>query len=430
MGLGLLLMAFGTPVISALTLEEAIREVREASPRAAIARERVAAARAAQREADALRLPAVMLDAGYLQTDQPMRAFGTILNTGRFSETIDFNRPGQVDHFHAAVTATLPLYHGGELTARRRAGRAETVTARADEAGVIAELELEVVRRYLGVIAAREAEAALGASVRAMRASAETAAARHEKGDLLRNEVLDLEVQLARTEDDRFAAAQAVRLAEQRLLILLDRDPDGAMEINPADAIPDWAVSPGHELTAAARPELRAWEARVEAADAAVEASRGSRLPKVEAFASFQYDRGWRLGGDGDSWIGGVRMQWPLFDGGRSDARTRLALARRSEAQAGARELDLAFRLQLEEARRAVELAERRLQTSERIVEQAAESAAIARLRFEAGDLLAAELLGAEARLTETRLRLALARTGVVEARASLRRAAGLPLID
>ena len=121
-------------------------------------------------------------------------------------------------------------------------------------------------------------------------------------------------------------------------------------------------------------------------------------------------------------------MQWNVFDGQFTENRVRQSIAERSEVRAQERKLDLQLQLQLEEARLNHELAKNQLETTERMLAHAEESAAISRARFEAGDLLVTELLGAESRLTEARVKQTVARFNEQMAVAYWYRAAGLPL--
>jgi len=93
------------------------------------------------------------------------------------------------------------------------------------------------------------------------------------------------------------------------------------------------------------------------------------------------------------------------------------------------RKLELALGLQLDQARLALKLAREQLAATETLVAQANESARMSRERFAVGALLSAELIGVETRLTEARMRRAVALAAEKIAVADLRRAAGLPLL-
>lgn len=429
MAVSLLAAADATDTESrAWTLAAAMEETRANNPDAAMALERLEGARSLIAEADSAWMPQVWLRSGYSQTDQPLMAFGTILNTGTFNPGINFNQPGTVDNFQASAVVAYNLYSGGRHTAQHAAARAGEEAALADHTAVLESLSLAVVRTFHGILQANEGVAALESAVESLQESQRVAHARFEQGQLLRNELLDIEVQLAETEVRLMAARHAVLLTERSFLVLLGRKPEGRVQLV-ADAGFD-APPPGPEEGAPfKRPELEATRARLTAADETIEAVRGEHRPIVDLFASYQYDKGWRMQGDGNSWLAGIRVEWPIFDGGRTSARVRRSMAERSGIREAERKLILQLQMEYEQARLAHELARNQLEVSGRLVEQAGESAAISRARFEAGDLLATELIGAETRLVEARMRRAVARANERIAAAELRRAAGLPLL-
>jgi len=71
--------------------------------------------------------------------------------------------------------------------------------------------------------------------------------------------------------------------------------------------------------------------------------------------------------------------------------------------------------------------AEQRLQVTEKMFEQALESARLSRIRFKEGVILASDLMNIETRLTEAQVRQTVAKSAIKVAVADLRRATGLP---
>lgn len=405
------------------SLARAIEAVRMGSPDAEILRSRVDAAEALVRQAGAAWLPQLQIQSGYHQTDQPMMGFGSILNTRSFDQSINFNRPGQTDHFNATATVAYNLYSGGSASAMRSAATAQHRAVEHDQEAALENLSLLVTRAFYQILQAREYQFAIESALSAIERSLESARARFEQGDLLKNTILDLEVRKAEIESDLLGARHQLKLAEKMLRVTLGFSPD-----HPLTPASDSAPLSPPEPFQAVRAEQLAMAERVAAADAAVEAERGQKRPRVDAFASYQYDRAWRRDGDGDSWMAGLRMQWNVFDGNLTENRVRQSIAQRSEARAMERKLELQLQLQSEEARLNYELAESQLATTQRMVAQAEESATISRARFEAGDLLVTELLGAESRLTQARVREAMARFNKQMAIAEWYRAAGISL--
>jgi outer membrane protein TolC len=262
--------------------------------------------------------------------------------------------------------------------------------------------------------------------VRAYEAAVSAARARFEAGQLLKADLLSLEVQLAQTRESLASARHGAALAVRAFHFALGLDPtDNAVEIPDDDpALARLVVPDTRDFSS--RPELLGLQARVRAAEAMVEAARGSRRPNVNAFASYQYDHGWQLSEHGDSWLAGVAVDLNVFDGGQTAGKVRQSTAELTQAKEMLRKATLGVGLEVEQARLAHADATERLAVSARAVEQATESAALSRARFERETLLTADLIGAESRLLEARLRRTIAAADERFALVELRRALGL----
>lgn len=412
------------------TLRSAVAAARTHSPEADIAAARLERAQAMVDQAGAGQLPQVSLRAGYTQTNNPMMAFGSILNQGVFTPGIDFNAPGQVDNLNLTGTVAYNLYSGGRVTAHRAAARSNVTANEREREVTFARLDAVVVRAYFNIRQTRESVAALEAAVATYVESLRIARLRFDSGQLLKSEWLNLEVQLAQTREQHLAARQQATLAERQFLYLLGQPPvAGSTPLLSAD---DAAIATLDVPTAASiepRPERHALDARREAAAAAVTAASSSRRPTLNAFASYQFDKGWRLAGDGDSWMAGVQAEWAIFDGKSTAGKIREARADLAETEAAQRQLELGLQLELEQARLAHTFAAEQLEVTATLVASAEEAARISRERFEAGALLSAELIAVETRLTSARVRRAVATAAERIAAAEFRRAAGLPIL-
>jgi outer membrane protein TolC len=99
LALMLVAMAFGYSARGAevWTLEHAIQHALTNSPDARIAQRRIAAARAGVDQANSALWPQIQLQSSYTRTDNPMLAFGNILNQRSFSSSLNFNDVPDVD---------------------------------------------------------------------------------------------------------------------------------------------------------------------------------------------------------------------------------------------------------------------------------------------------------------------------------------------
>jgi len=408
------------------TLDRAVATALERHPDARLARARVDVAQALVDQARSAWRPQVTLSGRYTETNSPMMAFGSILNQRAFNFGLDFNRPGNVDNLNATGTVAYNLYAGGRATAGRNAARAGTEAADLDLRAARHRLVAEVVRAALDLRKAREAVSAVEGGVRAYVAAVAVARARFDAGQLLKADLLSLEVQLAQTRETLSSARHGAALASRAFHFVVGLEPtETTVELPDADpALARLSLPDTRNFSQ--RPEILGLRARIRAAEAMVDVARGSRRPSVNAFAGYQYDQGWKTDRHGDSWLAGVSVDLNVFDGGRTTGKIRQSGAELTQAKEMLRKATLGIGLEVEQARLAHADATERLSVSARAVEQAAESAALTRARFEKEAVLAADLIGVESRHVETRLRRTVAEADERLALVELRRALGL----
>ncbi len=408
------------------TLDRAIATALEHSPDARVARARADGAQALVEQAGAAWLPQLSLSGRYTDTNSPMMAFGSILNQRAFNFGLDFNHPGQIDNLNATGTVAYNLYSGGRATAGRTAAKAGAEAADLDLRTAQQQLVAEVVKAALNLRKAREAVGAVEGGVRAYEAAVHVAQARFDAGQMLKSDLLSLQVQLAQTRETLSSARHGAALAARAFQFVLGLDAtEAAIELATDDpALARLTVPDTRDFSQ--RPELLGLHARVRAAEAMVDAARGAHRPTVNAFASYQYDQGWKTDRHGDSWLAGVAVDLNVFDGGQTQGKVRQSNAELTQVKEMLRKATLGIGLEVEQARLAHADAAERVAVSARAVEQAEESASLSRARFEKETLLTADLIGVESRLLEARLRRTVAAADERLAVVELRRALGL----
>ena len=423
------ILAAVMPLRAAWTLESALSEAVARHPDTAIARLVVEEAEAAYREARAANLPRLDARVGYMQTTSPMQGFGAILSQGTFDSSVNFNDPGRLDSLTGSLEARYRIYSGGARSAgidaaaaMRRAGEKRLA---ATESG----MEIAVVRAYFGIRQSDEIVRSIEAGIRVLEENLRISRIKEASGELIRSERLNLEVQLAALRRELLGQQHNAKLARFRLAYLLGEPAGTPVELADTDPSVD-RIAPPAELSTANRPELLAARAMSEAAEDGVQAARAGRHPTLDAYASWQADKGWRREGDGTSWTAGLVLNFPVFDGNQTRAQTAGARARAQAAAENLRRVELAVKMELEEARLAHELAVAQKDVATSQVRQAEESAELSRERYAAGTLLSTELIGVESRLVEARVQLALASAEERVALANLRHVAGQRILN
>jgi outer membrane protein TolC len=411
------------PLPSHWTAQKAVLFVLQHNPDAQVALQRINAADADIKSAKAAFYPQLGISTEYSRTNNPMYSFGNILNQGMFSNTIDFNNPGITDTLQGKATLQYRFYNGGhDLAALDAAGQYSQAT-RQQQAAIRSQLGFETIRAFYTIIQAKDTLQAKKSAVEAITASLSVAHARYQEGSLLQEDLLNLQVQQAAAQEQLIQAQHGFHLAQRGFLQLLGLN-GGEVRLDPiASQVPEIPV----ERDIHNRPELAAMALAVKAQEAMVRQARSGRYPSVDAFGSYQVDKGIELeDGSGNSWAAGVRVNYALFDGQQTTAAIDQANARLMESREQLRKMELALNFELERATLALHQEEERLKVTGTMVASAMESARLSRLRFKEGVLLSSDLIDTENRLTAARISHALATTSRIIAIADLRRAVGL----
>jgi outer membrane protein TolC len=343
------------------------------------------------------------------------------LNQGVFSNDIDFNDPGRTDDLNLKAELSYRFYNGGRDQALVDSADSGYLASQAGLKEVEHQLGFEIVKAFQHIIQAQDQLEARQAELKAIDSSLQVAKARFEAGDLLKTELLNFEVQKARTSENLIIAQHQKALSEKGFLNLLGLE-SGTVAI----AMEDENLLPPLDRQAIQdRPELIKLSAALDAAESELRRAKGANLPTFDGFASYQYDYGWVNDGSGDSWIAGVKLNYNLWDGRRDDAEI---LRKQAEYQALAEQLEklkLAITLDVEKAELNYQQAIERRTVTDKMVEVAQESAQLSRERFKEGVILSSDVLDTEVRLTDTLVRQSAARVNHRIATANLRRALG-----
>jgi len=393
------------------------------NPDSFIAQKRIEEAQATAAMAKATDYPLVNLSAEYGQTNTPMYSFGNILNQGAFDSTIDFNDPGRTDNLNLKAEILYRLYNGGRDKAEIEAAEAGTEMSRSGLIAVHQRLGFEVINTFQAIIQAEEMVKVRQAALEAITASLNVGKARYDAGDLLREDLLNLELQQSRASEDLIQSQHSLELTKRIFLNLLGLHSGEVILSNKNDALQQIPET----IDFRNRQELQQLHGLEQVSIAQLKKAEGGKLPTVDAFASYQVDGGLVLEESGDSWMAGVKMNYNLFDGKRTSSAIAKAKSRLLEIQGLIKKTELALNLEIQQAELDYQQAKKRLSVTEKMVSVAEEGTRLRRARFMEGVILASDLIDFEMRLSDAQARQLTARARYQVAIANLRRAAGLP---
>jgi len=386
------------------TVDEAVAMALRQNPDAQLSRYRIDAAQAMIQQADSAWKPQFVLTGGYTTTNNALVGFIFTMYQRSFSQNLNFNRQGWVDDLNLVGTVYYNLYSGGRATACREAARAGTRAAEQDLLAVQNQLATEVVKAMLTLRKARETVTSLEAGLQAYEASVANSRLRFEAGQVLKADLLSLEVQTARTREMLSTARNGAALAARVFTFILGAEAtEDPIELAANDPALTGLAAP-EAVNLSLHPEILALEERIHAAESMVEAARGGRRVNITAYANAQFDQGWHFNRRSEHQQAGIVFDFNVFDGGRTSGQILRAQADLAQAKEQLRKSTLSLGLAAEQARLAHKDASERVKVTESALAQAEESAALSRARFEKGALLTSELIGSESRLIEMRM--------------------------
>jgi outer membrane protein TolC len=410
------------PVPDTWTVENAVSFAVTNNPDSFIARKRIEEARTMVAAAQSVDYPVIDLSAGYSQTNNPMYSFGNILNQGAFDQSIDFNDPGRTDDLNLKASIGYRLYNGGRTRAEIEAAQAATEMQEAGLAIVHRRLAFEVIKTFHAIVQAKEMVKVRQEALDAISAALDVANARYDAGDLLRSDLLNLELQQSRASENLIQSRHALELTKRSFLNLLGLK-EGEVKISTEKMTKQEIPL---NIDGSKREELKQLRAREKASLAALKKAQGGRLPTIDAFASYQIDGGLVLEDGGNSWMAGLKMDYRLFDGDRTSSMIAKAKAALQEVKGLIKKTELAINLEIQQAELDYKQARKRVSVTEKMVLVAKEGIRLSRARFKEGVILASDLIDFEMRLSDALARRLAAKARYQVAIANLRRVAGL----
>lgn len=415
------------PVVR-LTLDEARARALAASHRLAEVRARETVAQAAIAAREAAERPAVSASAGYTRTNHVLE-FSVPGPTG----VPRVLYPDVPDNYRTRLDLQWPIYTGGRTDALERAARAEASAVTADVDTARADLRLEVARAFWAVVTARATVGVVEEALERAGVNVGDARQRLNAGLVPPNEIASAEAQQARQRMLLVEARNQRDVASAELARLVGLDP--AQSVEP---VADLQQGAGPELSLdalareglARRPERKALELRITAADLQKAAAAAGRKPVIALGGGVDYARPNpkifpRADRWDDSWDAGVNVTWSLWDGGRVAADVAQAAGAATVVRERLREFDSMLGVEVRQRSLEISSGVAAIAAADEAVRAATEARRVVGERYRAGVIAQGDVLDAELALLQSQLDRTRALASVRLAEARLDRAVG-----
>lgn len=398
----------GTPRAAELelSLEDAVTRALAASHRIEEARARGEAATAIVGERHAATRPQVAAVGGYTRTNH-VDEFGILLPNNQLRVIY----PDIPDNYRARLDVQYPIYTSGRLQAIERAAQLEATAAATDTETTAGDVRLDVTRAFWTLVVARESQRVVDESLRRMGEHLRDVRNQFDAGLVPPNDVLTVQAQEARQRMLSIQARTSREMAEADLARLVGAAPGTA--VVPLSVL----TPPATEGTAEAlladarrnRPERKALEQRIAAAETRGRAAQAGRRPVVAVAGGVDYARPNprifpRLGEWRESWDAGINVSWPLFDGGRAKSEVAEASAGVRALQARLAEFDSMVALEIRQRLSELESSRAALDAADVAVRAATEARRVIGERFAAGVATSTDVVDAQVAILQAEL--------------------------
>ncbi len=394
-----------------LTLREAVEQALRSNPMVGAAEKGIEAAGARLDQAKARRLPSLDFGETFTHGNNPVFAFGSLLEQGRFAESnfaLDsLNNPGSLSNFRSALNLRIPVLNRLQTETGIEQARLGTEIADRSAAWVAQNIRYQALEAFFAVALAQARVEASRRAVESAEADANRIRDLVDQGLRVGSDLLAAEVQSAEFRQALIQAQGAEASARAALNTVLGRDVETTFQISgeiPEGPFELATQSQWVERALQHRPDLDQSRANVEIARQKVRSNRGQYLPDLNLFAQFGHS-GQELGGGSADFSVGARLSFNILDFGRSP-RIREAMAEWEGSREGMRLRSNQVSLEVVQAYRGFLAARQRVEVATGAVGQAEEALRIVSDRQQEGLTTITELLRAETALLNSRFNL------------------------
>jgi outer membrane protein len=321
--------------------------------------------------------------------------------------------PSLLNVYNFQMTLQQPLFTGFQLSSLSKLGHLQAQAAVEEYRRDESELVFAVRDAYWTVYKAIAVKRLVDENVSLIEAHMNDVRNFCAQGLAKQNDVLKVQVQLSNAQVTQLQAANAIKLAVMALNSLIGLPVNGDIRITstvsesggglpqPLDALVSRALE--------RRPDLKAVDFQIKAAQAGVKAAKSARYPQVFLVANYYMSRpNERImpveDRFTDTWDVSLALSYDLWNWNRAGHQTSQAKAQLAQAENGAAQLRDGIVLEVSQNYFALEQQKLAIKLAADTVVQAEENYRVTRDRFKAGLALNSDLLDAEVALLQAKI--------------------------
>ena len=361
-------------------------------------------------QTDAIFLPQVSVGYTALTTNNPLNAFGFLLQQESVAAA-DFdpsklNNPGATQNYGASVDVKMPLVNLGLIYARKAAKKQDEVY-KYKAAYMKDYISFEVQKAYTQLQFAYQAREILSRTLVDVKQIHQSVENFYNKGLVQKSDVLNAQVQVNTIESALAKAESNIANASDGLNLLMNGGDDSKSQLYITDSLEQKSnleVSPEFSMN---RSDVMAMQSALDASKAMVKSSAMNFLPKINAFGSYQLNDSKIFKFQNDSYLAGINLSWTIFSGNQNRSKVRLAIFQRDKMKREVDDYIDKSKLEVNKTARDIQDLNIEIRKQQSSVEHAYEALRITNNRYKEGLASTTDLLTSQAQLSQQQLGLA-----------------------
>ena len=382
-----------------LPLADAIAMAVASNPQVDVAKARQREANAGVQSARSALLPKIGASETFIDSTDPVFAFGARLRQGRFTAADlslnNLNYPSPTADFTSTAGATWMMFDSGHSLDRIRAARSGTAAAEEQAVFTVQKISFNIIRAYYRALLADQEKITTVAAVARAKSFAKQAHDRVDAGMALPADGMQADVELSQRQQEAAEADSNAQLAYAQLAGVLG-DPSKRFTLVAPAGVPEPLSASVDELQSRAlraRPDLQAALNEIAAAGKSVRASHEAYGPQISTFGNVEADNPHLTGGGNTNWTVGAKAEIQLFDGGERKSQVSKANAQREMAEAAYKQAVIQTGLDVKQAYYSRQTTERQYEISDEMLRKTQETLRTSLDRYNAGLVTITEVL-------------------------------------
>lgn len=359
------------------------------------------------RQTDASFLPQVNLEYSALGTNNPLNAFGFLLNqstvTSADFDPSSLNHPGFSHNFGTKIEVKQPIFNP-DMTYARKGAKAQEEAYKLGSVRTRQHIIFEVKKAYSQLQFSYRAKELLTTSLEEIKTISQSVENFQKQGLVQKSDVLNSRVQVNIIEVALARAESNIQNASEGLSLLMGDKKQDVVFVPDSLALQPM-VFKGNELDLT-RPDIQMLDKSIESMGMMTKSVHMQAMPKLNAFGSYQLNDTRALGFRADSYLVGVAVSWNIFSGNANHSKYKSYQFKKEKMTEEKNLYVRQSQLEIDKTQREMHDILVEIKKDESSMSQADEALRILQNRFKAGLSNTTDLLTAQAQSSQQRLLL------------------------